>query len=165
VVVNPPVRPRRPIPIRPPTPPVVAKGQPVAVPARPGIHSFRFDGGAKRIFTDDNIQRSVPRVESATSGEAVKPGGNGQETTPQGSVITPGQRSVGRAPVAQPQHVTPASPPPHVSSAPATHVSTPPARSYSPPPRSYSPPPSSGSHMGSMSAPHSSGASSSGHHR
>lgn len=169
VVVNPPVRPRRPIPIRPPTPPVMAKGQPVSVPARPGIHSFRFDGGARRIFTDDNIQRSVPRVESATSGEAVKPGGNSQETTPQGSMIGPGQRSVGRNPVAQPQHVTPGPLPATHASAPPAHVSAPsapPARSYSPPARSYSPPPSSGSHMGSGSSmSHSSGASSSGHHR
>jgi FecR protein len=164
VVVNPPVLPRRPPIIHPPTPPVVAKGQPVPAPTQPGIRTFRFDGGAKRVFTDDNIQRTVPGVEGAALGEGVKPGGNSQET-PQGTLIAPGQRSVARGPVAQ-TPASPAQPSPHTSAPPASHPSAPPQRSYSPP-RSYSAPPSSsgshGSSGGSMS--HSSGSSSSGHHR
>jgi FecR protein len=166
VVVVPPVRPRHPPFIHPPTPPVVAKGEPVAQPVKPGIRSFRFDGGRQRIFNQDNLQRS------ATSGEAVKPGGTGPETphgpaTPTGELVAPGQRSVSRGPVAPP-HVMPASPPPpatHASAPPPTHASAPPSRSYSPPPSSSGSRGFSGSSVSHSSGSVShSGGSSTGHH-
>ncbi len=152
VVVNPIVRPHRPPFIRPPTVPTVASGGPVTAPV-PGIQSLRFGGRVQRVFNDDNFQRRVPRVESASTAETANRGEKGRETAqgsashPVAPLITPGQRSAGNASVAPLARVPSASPSSQAprSSAPAMPRSySPPPRSYSPPPRSYSPPPSSG---------------------
>ena len=46
VIVAPPIRPRRPIPIHPPTPPTVAKGPAGNTAAKPGFRSFRDQPGS-----------------------------------------------------------------------------------------------------------------------
>jgi FecR protein len=118
VVVAPPIRPRRPVPIRPPTVPVVAKGGPGNVPAKPGFRSFRTQGEGQRLFNDETFRRSTP--EGNNQGKV-----NEATHTP---VIAPGQRS-GSNGVAPPAHVGPA-PPAHQqhSSPPA---SRPPSTSHS----------------------------------
>ena len=119
VVVGPPIRPRRPVPIRPPTVPVVAKGGPATV-TRPEFRSFRTQGEGQRVFNDETFQRAPVGVKP---GERTQ--GNVSEATQTPAVGT-GHHSAGST-AAPPAH---ASPPPHPqhSSPPA---SRPPSHSFS----------------------------------
>lgn len=131
VVVTPPIRPRRPVPIRPPTVPAVAKNGLGGVAAKPGFHNFRDQGASQRVFNDENFART-----------GIKPG----ESTPQ-----PAQSNVTeavRTPSTMPgQHSTGASGAPPVHVAPPNHAAPLPSR----PAHSSPPPPRPPSH--SFSAP------------
>jgi hypothetical protein len=140
VVVRPPILPRRPIPIRPPTLPPVAKGTANTV-ARPGFRNF---SEGQPALNGENFQ-----------GTGIKPG----ESTP-----GPAQNSVTRNDAARTpsnpsgQHPTGnnAPPPTHAAPPPSQpqHPSPPPAR-----PHSFSGPrgPSGGFSHASAPAAHSSG--------
>ncbi len=119
VVLTPPILPRRPVPIRPPTVPTVAKGGPANVTATPRFRSFRDQGEGQRVFNDETFRRSTPETNSSQ--------GTARDAT-HTPAITPGQRSGGNS-VAPPARVAPA-PPAHVphSSPPA---SRPPSSSHS----------------------------------
>jgi FecR protein len=145
-----PVHPRRPVPIRPPTVPTVARGGPGNVSAKPGFRSFRTQSEGQRLFNDETFRRSTP--EGNSQGKV-----NEATHTP---VIAPGQRSGGNA-VAPPTHVAPAPPVHRQHSSPP--ASRPPSTSHASFSGSHG---FSGGSRSSGSSAHSSGSSShSGGHR
>jgi FecR protein len=119
---NPPIRPRRPVPIRPPAVPTVAKGGPTDVNAQPRFRSFNDQPRGQRVFNDETFQRT-PQVQP-NSGKASE-----ATHTP---VIAPGQRTGNSNNVAPPTHAAPPAP---------THVAPPaPAQApHSSPPASRPP--------------------------
>lgn len=134
VVVNP-ILPRRPIPIRPPVVPTIAKGGLVEAPATPRFRSFRDQGQPQRVFNDETFQRTPQQPTSGKAGEVAQTPG-----------IAPGQHTGNSVPptthtAPQPTHGAPPAQAPH-SSPPASRPSS---------PRSFSGAGSRGPSMGSFS--------------
>lgn len=150
IVVNP-ILPRRPVPIRPPVVPTVAKGGPAEAPATPRFRSFRDQGQAQRVFNDETFQRTPQQPTSGKVSEATQ--------TP---LIAPGQRS-GNNNVAPPTHSGPS--PTHMSLPAQAPHSSPPAASRPSSPRSFSGAGSRGPSMGSFSHASAPASHSSGGHR
>jgi hypothetical protein len=156
VIVTPPILPRRPIPLRPPTPPAVAKGGSGNTVAKPRFRSFREPGEGQQ-GSPDRAAFAPPGAEHA----GIKPG----ESAPAPAQNAPAQNGLSetaRAPSASPvQHPTSGNVPPPAHAAPPQprpqHASPPPAR---PPSHSFSGPrgPSGGSFSHASAPPaHSSG--------
>jgi FecR protein len=130
VVVRPPILPRRPIPLRPPTLPPVAKGGTGHTGARPGFRNFREPGEGQRVLNDENFQRTGIKPGESTGAPA-------QNNTPQNSMnetvrtpsILPGQHPAGSS-VPPPAHAAPPPPRPQHSSPPPARL---PSHSFSGP--------------------------------
>ena len=145
VVVTPPILPRRPIPIRPPVLPPVAKGGKGNTVARPGFRSFREPSEGRRVLNGENFQPTGIKPGESTPA----PAQNGVNETARTPSTLPGHHPTGIN-VPPPTHAAPPPPPPQ-------HSSPPPAR---PPSPSFSGPrgPSGGSFShASAPAPHSPG--------
>lgn len=119
VIVNPPIRPRRPVPIRPPVIPTVAKGGPAEAPAVPRFRSFH-EPVRQRVFDDETFMRRVQpqpvtgKASEATHTPVIAPG---QRTMPAQSAPT---RVGPQTPMQAPRSAPPVSrPPSHGSSMPA----------------------------------------------
>jgi hypothetical protein len=116
VVIRPPILPRRPIPIRPPKPPEVAKGGTGSTVASPGFHSFRERGAGQPGLNQGNFQPT-----------GIKPG----ESTP-----GPVQNSVTMNDTARTPSTLPGQHPAGSNMSPPMHAAPPPSR-----PQHSSPPP------------------------
>jgi hypothetical protein len=142
VLVRPPILPHRPLPLRPPTPPEVAKGGAGNTVAKPVFRSFREPGAGQPVVNGDNFQSTGIKPAESTP----HPGQN--SATMSDTVRTPspgpGQHPTGNS-VAPPAH---AAPPP----SPPQHSMPPPAR-----PHSFSGPRGHSGGFSHASAPHSSG--------
>jgi hypothetical protein len=145
VVVTPPIPPRRPIPIRPPRPPEVAKGGTGNTASKPVFRNFGEPGEGQRVLNGENVQHPGIKPGVSTAGPA-QSSVNERARIPSTS---PAQHSTGGN-VSPPTRVAPPPPPPQ-------HSLPPPAR---PPSHSFSGPlgPSGGSFPhASAPASHSSG--------
>jgi len=120
VVVTPPIRPRRPITIRPPTLPPVAKGGTGKTVARPGFRNFREQGEGPRVLNDENLQRSGIKPGESTPNPA-QSSVNGTART---ASTLPGQHPTGSN-VPPPAHPAPPPSRPQYSSPPPAHPSSP----------------------------------------
>lgn len=120
VVVTPPIRPRRPITIRPPTLPPVAKGGTGKTVSRPGFRNFHEQGEDQRVFNDENLQRTGIKPGESTPG----PAQNSVNGTPRTPSTLPGQHPTGSN-LALPTHAGPAPSRPQYSSPPPARPSSP----------------------------------------
>jgi hypothetical protein len=143
VVVRPPILPRRPIPLRPPTPPEVAKGGTGNTVAKPVFQSFREPGGGQPVLNGDNFQHT-----------GIRPGESSPHPGQNGLIMNDTARTPSTAPVQHPAGSMP--PPTHAAPLPPPQHSMPP---MPPParPHSFSGPRGPSGGFSHASAPHSSG--------
>jgi hypothetical protein len=126
-----PVFPRRPVPIRPPTVPTVARAGSGSAVAKPEFRSFRTQGEGQRLFNDETFPRGTAETASSPETSAATSEGKIGETHAGG--IGPGQRSAGSTTIAPPTHVGPVPQPSHQqhSSPPANRPPSPSHSSFS----------------------------------
>lgn len=118
--------PRRPVPIRPPTVPTVARAGSGSVVAKPEFRSFRTQGQGQRLFSDETFPRGAAETAPSPETSAATSEGKISEATHAGG-IGPGQRSAGSSTVAPPTHLAPGPQPSHQqhSSPPANRPPSP----------------------------------------